>query len=1245
MAHEQSDPYFIVGGTLTRHATSYVERRADSELLAALLADEYCYVLDTRQVGKSSLIVRAAQRLSEAGCLTAFLDLSTFGDAPTEEQWYGKLLADLVRALDMEDEADAFWEANARYSGAQRWFLAVRDLLLPGLSAPMVVFVDEIEAVRKLPFSSDGFFAMIRAFHNLRATEPGAARLTFCLAGVATPADLIRDPRTTPFNIGRRITLRDFTPEEMLPLAQGLHGTPAQQEAQLRRIGEWTSGHPYLTQRFCHAAFEAGQALDPREIDALCREVFLRRQAQSEEANLHFVRRQILDDRAPDDLLMLYGRVRVGRQVEAGSADALTDRLLLSGVVRVDARQEPPHLTVRNPIYARVFDRRWVRANLSGAEARRQRQALRRGVLRASLVWCVLAASLLFALIRQREVDWQQGELVRTTHDLRQATGDLKEQRKQIQQAMTGHYLLSKEIANQQREKKRLRDSNRQLEEDKRAEHTQLVGMQAARYQIAGQVRRLQRREAALQEESDERSAADRALQECAVSSQGFEALGDGLKAVEPALQQRRPPLPEAIRSLGQAANAGIYRLLRLPHTFRLETARFSSDNRWIVTAGRSREIYIWDAVAGTLRFKAAVIPPDVISPVVWAAEFSQDGKYLITAGNDRKARVWAIDQWHSPVLSCLWEIPCGDEPANRILARFSPSGLYVAVTGRFSGHYCATVWDFATHNRIAVQQHAEEITSIDFNNKIHVSHVKERYLAVAGGLTAPLDVLDLVSGREAATYSPRTDTVQYACFGYWNESLYCVGKNGSLVTWNFSAPSGSASVPQGVVATYAGHQETAAFVAASPDGYMLASAGLKDHQVRIWNLWYPGSPLYTLVLPGSNAAGIQFSDDSTRIVMAQDQIAEVWLLNGRTYGGAGGTLFAVALSPDGSSLAAPTNDRVTFWNTEQDVKHNYFKSWARQFLGASGVGRLPGPVMHTAYSRDGRRLATAAAKGDLRLWSVPADNGPIHEYVELKGHRQDSQVNCAVFSPDGRLLLSTSDDGTARLWDVLTRQSLLSLPHPGKVLCSAFAPDGREMLTGCADGIIRLYDLGGHLLREIRSPSLLRGTVHEVWSVVFSPDGRRFATGNADGNAYIWDRATGKLAAVLPYGHGQVFATQFSPDGQRLLTAGMGGYAEIWNVEEAVDAAEKGQRIPSSLTLSSNAASLCGGVFSADGQYIYVAGADCLVRRYSVTLDAFIREARRIRRLAGVQVPHTKQSPSPHRLPEQRVALQHTEP
>ncbi len=1230
MNHAQSDPYFVVGGTLTRNAVSYVERQADAELLAALMADEYCYVLDTRQVGKSSLIVRAAQHLSEAGRLTAFLDLSTFGDSPTEEQWYGKLLADLVRATDMEDEADAFWEGNSRYSGAQRWFLAVRDLVLPNLSAPMVVFVDEIEAVRKLPFSFDGFFAMIRAFHNLRATEPNAMQLTFCLTGVATPAELIRDPQTTPFNIGRRITLRDFTSAEMRPLAQGLHGTPVQREAQLRRIGDWTSGHPYLTQRFCHAAFEAGRPLDAQEIDALCQEVFLRRQAQSEEANLHFVRRQILDDTASDELLMLYARVRAGRRIEAGNANALTDRLLLSGLVRVDTRQEPPRLMIRNLIYAQVFDQKWASENMSGAEAHRQRQALRRGVLRASLVWCVLAASLLFALIRQREVVWQHEELVKKTGDLKQVTAELKTKEDFVRTATADSEKRGKERMSQQNKMKAINAAIQGLRQDKQAEHTRLVAVQTARRLISKRVFLLQQKQAALQEQSDERNASDRAVQLSAISGQGFEALGSGLEAVEHARSRGRLPLPEAIQSLGQAANAGIYRLLRLPHPFRLETARFSSSNQWIVTAGHSRYVYLWKAGTRTLPLKIPVLAADILNPVVWTAEFSPDGKYLITTGSDQKAHIWEFSSLHSPLPHCIWEITCGSNPSNHVIAQFSQSGRYVAVTGRSSGRYCATVLDFLTQKPIAVQQNDEEIESIDFNNKIRASKVEERYLAVAGGHHSPLHILDFLSNKEVASPRPNGESVQRACFGSWNDDLYCTGNTDTLFTWHWHKDTRPDPVLESVTATYAGHQGSAALVTVSPDGYLLASTGLEDHQVRLWNLWYRDSPLYTLVSPDSNATSIHFSEDSSRIVIAQNQFAEVWLLNGYTYGGAGNKLLMVSRSPDGSSIAAPTTDRVTLWNTEQVTLKQKYKNWARQYLGDSGRSKFSGRVNHVLYSPDGKHLATAGANGEIRLWTVASNLTVLEEYVPLEGHNRALAVNCVAFSPDSRLLLSASDDDTARLWEVQTRKQLRTLVHPGKVRCSAFSPDGTQMLTGCSDGIVRLYDLEGRLQREIRSPrSLHEPQMVTIWSIAVSPDGRSFVTGTADGNAYIWERATGRLSATLPCGHGNVFSAQFSPDGQRILTVGDKGYAELWNVNEALQATRKGQRILPWLRLYSNSASLYGGEFSPDGKYIYVAGADCLVSRYSITLETFLQEARRIRHLAGIQESPTKQIPS----------------
>src|SRR5204863_2123468 len=142
----------------------------------------------------------------------------------------------------------------ARLAPLPRWLAAIHEVVLAQCPGRVVIFIDEIDAVRSLPFSTDEFFAAIRSCYNRRVQDPEFDRLTFCLLGVATPSDLIRDTRITPFNIGRRIELYDFTPQEAAPLARGLHTDGAPRvSALLGRVLYWTNGHPYLTQRLCHA--------------------------------------------------------------------------------------------------------------------------------------------------------------------------------------------------------------------------------------------------------------------------------------------------------------------------------------------------------------------------------------------------------------------------------------------------------------------------------------------------------------------------------------------------------------------------------------------------------------------------------------------------------------------------------------------------------------------------------------------------------------------------------------------------------------------------------------------------------------------------------------------------------------------------------------------------------------------------------------------------------------------------------
>jgi hypothetical protein len=65
MTDTDSNFYIATGGTLAKDAPSYIPRQADTDLYNALKQGEFCYLLSSRQTGKSSLMVRVAERLRQ----------------------------------------------------------------------------------------------------------------------------------------------------------------------------------------------------------------------------------------------------------------------------------------------------------------------------------------------------------------------------------------------------------------------------------------------------------------------------------------------------------------------------------------------------------------------------------------------------------------------------------------------------------------------------------------------------------------------------------------------------------------------------------------------------------------------------------------------------------------------------------------------------------------------------------------------------------------------------------------------------------------------------------------------------------------------------------------------------------------------------------------------------------------------------------------------------------------------------
>ena len=362
LIEEKQAERFHTSGTLRHDAASYLERSADRDLMKGLASGEFCYVLTSRQMGKSSLMVRTAWRLRNKGARVVTLDLTALGYNLTVDQWYEGLIFRLGWQTSLEEELEEFWEQNEKLSPMQRFFAAIRRVLLERFPEPLVIFLDELDMLRSLPFRTDEFLAAIREGYNQRSVDPVFHRLTFCMLGVATPSELIEDSSMTPFNIGQRIDLEDFNLVEIAPLASGLGRSPEAATELIDRIFHWTHGHPYLTQQFCKAVAVDETVHTLAAVDELCSRLFLSAKAAEKDDNLLFVRECMLRSSVDRSrLLGWYAMIRAGDSVPADDTDPVLNALRLSGIVR----SEEGELKVRNRIYEHVFDSNWIQRLLS----------------------------------------------------------------------------------------------------------------------------------------------------------------------------------------------------------------------------------------------------------------------------------------------------------------------------------------------------------------------------------------------------------------------------------------------------------------------------------------------------------------------------------------------------------------------------------------------------------------------------------------------------------------------------------------------------------------------------------------------------------------------------------------------------------------------------------------------------------------------------------------------------------------
>ena len=237
------------GGALPLHSILYILRSSDDEFCHAIARhDSIVLVKGARQVGKTSLLARGLEAARVVGAQVLLIDFQHFGPAAFES--CAKLLlamAELI-AYQIESSSAPHENWNDRLSPSSNFERFLRRQVLADEESFYVLALDEVDRLFNHDYASE-IFGLFRSWHNLRALDPNGpwCRLTIAIA-YATEAHLfISDLNQSPFNVGTRLTLEDFTREQLAELNER-YDRPLVDNEQIVHFQKLVGGHPYLAQ-------------------------------------------------------------------------------------------------------------------------------------------------------------------------------------------------------------------------------------------------------------------------------------------------------------------------------------------------------------------------------------------------------------------------------------------------------------------------------------------------------------------------------------------------------------------------------------------------------------------------------------------------------------------------------------------------------------------------------------------------------------------------------------------------------------------------------------------------------------------------------------------------------------------------------------------------------------------------------------------------------------------------------------